>query len=167
MDVFSHGLWTNLIYFNTDDPVRLLAIGLSIAPDVITFAPEYSYAFYRGELRILWRDFRTDNVEAVAKKTPSWVYRLYELTHSIPIWIAGFLLWWWMAGTIPWPAFAWLLHILIDIPTHPKKYFPTPFLWPLSKFKIDGINWGLPWFIAFNYASLIILYLYLYFFFLK
>lgn len=39
---------------------------------------------------------------------------------------------------------AWPLHILVDIPTHSERFFPTPFLWPLSDFHVDGHPWSDP-----------------------
>lgn len=57
----------------------------------------------------------------------------------------------------------WLLHILMDIPSHSYDFYPTPFLWPISDFKINGFHWGTPWFMITNYSLIIISYLILYF----
>jgi hypothetical protein len=54
------------------------------------------------------------------------------------------LLVWALVRRPVWVVAAWGLHVLIDIPTHSLKLFPTPFLWPLSSFKINGANWGQP-----------------------
>lgn len=51
---------------------------------------------------------------------------------------------------------AWAIHILIDIPTHSDKFFPTQFLWPLSNYKFYGIIWATPWFMIINYGALVI-----------
>lgn len=59
----------------------------------------------------------------------------------------------------PWLMGGWVLHIIIDIPTHTKAFFATPFLWPLSNFKIDGISWGTLWFMLINYSALVLVYL--------
>ncbi len=59
----------------------------------------------------------------------------------------------------PYELLGWLLHILIDIPTHSYSFYPTPFLWPISQYKFDGISWGTPWFMIVNYSSLAISYL--------
>ena len=56
----------------------------------------------------------------------------------------------------PWEILGWPLHILIDIPTHTYQFYPTPFLWPISTYKFDGISWGTPWFMIVNYSSLAI-----------
>lgn len=66
---------------------------------------------------------------------------------------------WWL---VPWEMLGWLLHILSDIPTHSYRFYPTPFLWPLSSFKFDGFSWGTPWFLIANFTALIIVYVLLF-----
>ena len=63
------------------------------------------------------------------------------------------------AGGAYWEMTGWMLHSMIDIPTHTRRLYPTPFLWPLSDFTIDGISWGRPWFLALNYSALVIVFL--------
>jgi len=53
---------------------------------------------------------------------------------------------------------AWALHIIIDIPTHSYELFPTPFLWPISDFKINGIPWDNSIILIPDIILLIILY---------
>jgi hypothetical protein len=43
-----------------------------------------------------------------------------------------------------WEFSAWGLHVLYDIPFHERRFFPTPFLWPVSSYTFDGISWGHP-----------------------
>jgi hypothetical protein len=40
----------------------------------------------------------------------------------------------------------WFWHILLDIPGHTIRFFPTPFLHPFSDFMVDGVRWTTPWF---------------------
>jgi len=54
---------------------------------------------------------------------------------------------------------AWGLHILMDIPTHSTDFFPTPFLWPFSGYRVDGISWGHPYIFFPNVVVLIVLYI--------
>ena len=88
---------------------------------------------------------------------------LYNYSHSIVIFFVVIGLMWLIRRRIPWVMGGWLLHILIDIPTHSYKFYPTPFLWPLSSYKFDGISWGTPWFMIVNYSSLALVYLLLLF----
>ena len=37
----------------------------------------------------------------------------------------------------------WFFNILLDIPSHTLKFFPTPFLMPISDYMIDGVPWGI------------------------
>ena len=159
MDIFSHALWANIIFQQADPATRYTASALSAMPDLIPFVPSM---LNKTHLK-MWLSIRKESYDEVAKKVPPWVYRIYDITHSIPIWTAGFLIAWLVMGSIPWAAFGWLLHILIDIPTHPKNFFPTPFLWPLSNFRVTGINWAVPWFVIVNFGTLAVLYYFAYF----
>ena len=58
-----------------------------------------------------------------------------------------------------WELGGWLIHILLDIPTHSYRFFPTPVFWPFSGWKFNGLSWATPWFLIVNYAAIIIIYL--------
>jgi hypothetical protein len=161
MDVISHALWTNLIYKEANTPDQVLAIALGTAPDLLAFAPMMAVQLIKKQ-RKQWKKVDENNYQDIASAIPRWVYRTYDITHSIPVWMIGFSLWWILLGQIPWPAFAWLIHILVDIPTHTIKFFPTPFLWPLSSYRFDGISWGVRWFMRLNYASIAVMYIVIY-----
>jgi hypothetical protein len=163
MDVISHALWSNLMFKEARTPEQLLAIALGTAPDLLAFAPMMAVQAIKKQ-RKQWKKVDENNYKEIAASIPNWVYRVYDITHSIPVWIVGFLTWWYLAGSIPWPAFAWLVHILVDIPTHTIDFFPTPFLWPLSKYRFGGISWGERWFMRTNYAALGVMYLLIYLF---
>ena len=75
---------------------------------------------------------------------PSWAGLLYSGTHSLFLFTVTLVLIWALIGKPMWVVGAWGLHILIDIPTHSLELFPTPFLWPLSDFKVDGLPWHSP-----------------------
>jgi hypothetical protein len=62
------------------------------------------------------------------------------------------------AQIIPWEMGGWMLHILIDIPTHSTQFYSTPFLWPISDIKFNGISWGSLWFLTLNYIAIIVVY---------
>ncbi len=118
-----------------------------------------------------------------ARAFPSYIFRLastlYNFSHSLVIfgiifalvyagrrWIqskSGALLHTQRGGPIPWEMGGWLLHILIDIPTHSYAFFPTPVFWPLSQWKFThGIAWSTRWFMVTNYSLLCVVYIYLY-----
>ena len=92
----------------------------------------------------------------------AYVGSMYNITHSFVIFTVVFAIVWFISKRPQYVMLAWPLHILVDIPTHSSTFFPTPFLWPLSDFYINGISWG-NWFIFFpNVALLIALYTWFY-----
>ena len=70
------------------------------------------------------------------------------------VWLFRKRPYWLMAG--------WGLHILVDIPTHAETFFPTPFLWPVSSFHVNGISWGNPVIFFPNLVLLIVAYAFWY-----
>ncbi len=86
---------------------------------------------------------------------PDYVFTLYKATHSVVVAAA-------CVGAIRlvcrplWvPALAWPLHIAMDIFTHARGRWQTPFLYPVSDVAFDGINWWMvPWLIRAYWALL-------------
>ena len=85
-------------------------------------------------------------------------FLLYNITHSLIVFVAVFGIVWVVRRRVYWPLAAWGLHILVDIPTHAYAFFPTPFLWPVSDFKIDGMPWSSPYIFIPNVVLLGVLY---------
>ncbi len=83
---------------------------------------------------------------------------LYAAGHSLVVFAAAFGLVCLAARRVVYSMLGWLLHTLIDIPTHSSSYHPTRFLWPLSDFEIDGIAWWTPWFWVATYGAIAIVY---------
>ena len=89
---------------------------------------------------------------------PSWIFSAYNMTHSLIVFAVVFLIVFLITKKWFWPMLGWPIHILIDIPTHSTKFFPTRFLWPLANYRFDGISWGTWWFMLLNYSGLIAVY---------
>ncbi|MFA4872811.1 MAG: hypothetical protein WC659_02650 [Patescibacteria group bacterium] len=87
---------------------------------------------------------------------------LYNYSHSLFVFFLCLAFIWIIYKRIPWEIGGWFLHILSDIPTHSFAFYPTPFLWPFSEWKFNGIAWATSWFMILNYASLSLLSLLLY-----
>jgi hypothetical protein len=51
----------------------------------------------------------------------------------------------------------------MDIVSHAKDFFPTPFLWPLSDARIDGVPWSEAMAFLPNVLLLALLYAWLFF----
>ncbi len=144
MDFFAHGLWTYAIFHRKK--YRWWAVLFGLLPDVLSFGLFLalnlaSGTFPRGAPRL--------------STIPAWVFQSYNWTHSLVIFGIAFALIFIFTKKWLWPLTGWAIHIITDIPTHSASFFPTPFLWPASKFSFNGIGWTAPWFMAANYLALI------------
>jgi len=154
MDVVAHGLWGGALFSPQGRKRFFAGVALGMAPDLLSFGvfhathPEWLTERLLGKI---------SGPPALAT-LPPYVFHAYNLTHSLVVWAAAFMLLWALIKKPPWLLVAWLLHILCDIPSHVTSYFPTPFLWPLPTPFIDGIPWSTPWLMAANYAALLIVY---------
>jgi hypothetical protein len=158
MDILSHALWTNLLFADAPLPVRATAIALSVLPDAIAFAPTTVRHFFARRKGVV-KPAKAGGPPA-SLHFDRWAYRSYDVTHSLPVWTLVFGVCYWVMQAVPWALLAWLVHILVDIPTHTRSFFGTPFLWPFSNYKFDGISWGERWFMRLNYGSLLVMYIY-------
>ena len=136
MDFVSHALWGGVSFGRKSKKVFLLAAGISILPDILTEG-------LFGVLYLLniggmpgW-----ENGHPNITDYPMFAQNLYNITHSFVIFALVFALLWVAAKKPVWVVAGWGLHILIDIPTHSLALFPTPFLWPISSFRVNGIGW--------------------------
>ena len=84
---------------------------------------------------------------------------LYDISHSLIIFFLVVVVLFIIFRKVILELSGWLLHILIDIPTHSYRFYPTPFLWPISGIKFNGLSWATPWFIIINYSAIIFVYL--------
>lgn len=155
MDLISHALWTNLVFKELPLEQRCWAIGFSVVPDIISFSVVTTKIFIKRTL-----SFQVKH----PMQMPKYVFELYNITHSAVVWLGVFLIL--KIIGLDWYALAfcgWGFHILLDIFTHSKDFFPTPILWPFSMFHFSGIKWMAKKFMIFNYLLLAILYLIFYF----
>lgn len=151
MDTLAHGLWTNVMYRRQRAVDRWWAIFFGVVPDLLSFGPFFV-------TRILHNSLSRGRPSIAS--IPAYVSIIYNYTHSAVIWLVVFgLVVLWRRGRVWWPLVAWLVHILIDIGTHTYEFFPTPFLFPLSPWKANVINWADPTFMFANYSLLALVYL--------
>ena len=173
MDVFSHGLWSGAVYkiinAKIKKPLNIKwAVIFGIFPDFFSFAPSFIFMFWGlifGGLNFAdWP--RPDELEPFPPDT-LFIFKLtnflYSMTHSLVIFLVIFGVVYLIFKRPIWEMGAWIFHILIDIPTHSYAFYPTPFLWPFSNIKLDGLSWANPWFLAVEYSLVISIYLYFYF----
>lgn len=158
MDVFSHALWANLLYYpgyKSRLKDRLMAVFFGVLPDLISFTPSTIFLLFSGRrFPLTMEAMSTVGVLRYA------VYS-YNFTHSLVIFTVIFLIV--LAarrGRLYWPLFGWLFHIVLDIFTHKEEFFATPIFFPLSDLKyLHGFSWAEPHFLLINWIVLLFLYI--------
>jgi hypothetical protein len=167
MDVFSHGLWAGAgakaVNLKKKKPLRVwLAMLFGIFPDVFAFAISFAYLNW---IRITGGTppfmIRPGEVEPPVGQEPFLMrltHYLYNISHSLLVFFLVFAIVAWYFRRPVWEMGGWLLHILMDIPTHSFTFFPTPFLWPISDFMVNGMRWGTRTFMLTNYSLLVFSY---------
>ncbi len=138
MDIVSHGLWGGVGFGRASKPSFWLAFTFGVAPDLLSFGIFFIERIFTGEVDIN-NSHRPD-----LSSIPGYVSTLYNFTHSFVLFAVIFLLVWLFLKRPVIEMCAWGFHILLDIFTHSSDFFPTPFLWPLSNFKVNGVSWGHP-----------------------
>lgn len=157
MDILSHGLWGGATVGRKNKKSFWLAFIFGIAPDFLSFG-------IFTPMVILGLAASPDSIthHIDPKLVPSFVYGIYDITHSLVVFISSFLLVALFLKKPMWEMCAWGMHIGLDIFTHSEKFFPTPFLWPLSNFHINGISWVEPIIFIPNLTALAAVYGYWY-----
>lgn len=155
MDIISHGLWGGAAFGRNNKKIFWIAFFFGIAPDL------FSFGIYFVQ-RILTNGFIFSH-EAYHTVIPSYVYTLYNFTHSLIIFSIIFLIASYFLRRPVYEMCGWGLHIAMDIFTHSYAFFPTPFLFPISEFKIDAIGWSHPIIFIPNLVLLVVIYAYLYY----
>lgn len=103
------------------------ALAFGGIPDLCSFGAFFAQRIFQGRLLDL-------------NDIPAYVELNYTYTHSLVIAVIfGVIL---FCINRKWciPYLAWPLHILCDIPTHDISFYATPFLFPLSNYRFDGVS---------------------------
>lgn len=145
MDYAPHGFWSYIFFNKIKKPVYAVLFGLM--PDTLSWG---IYAAYR----ITKTGFFG---RPVLHQIPDWAFMLYNITHSLIIAAAVILIIFIILRRVPLYIFAWPIAIIMDIFTHSRNFLPTPFLWPISSWRFDGIRWGTWQFMAVNWACIVVL----------
>lgn len=153
MDTLSHALYGGIAFGRHSRFSYWLAFFFGMAPDLFSFG----LLFITNLLGITHRPDWSAGPPPESM-IPGYVHTMYDITHSLVVFAVVFALVWMIRHKPLWEMLAWPLHILVDIPTHSSEFFPTPFLWPLSDFHIDGHPWSRPEIFIPNVLILIGLY---------
>lgn len=175
MDIFSHGLWSgavckavNLKFIKNKKPLSVKwSVLWGVFPDLIAFTGLFIWMFWNlisGDWN--FSDIPHPEDAEPAQRDTFFIFRLtnilYSFSHSLAIFLIVFGFLYVIFKRPIWEMGAWLLHILVDIPTHSYAFYPTPFLWPFSSLRFDGFSWGTPWFLFVDYFLVASVYLYLF-----
>lgn len=172
MDIFAHALWVGAIIkalsLNLKKKITIWkAVLWGIAPDVFSFGLLTAWMILSYLFGGTAANFHQFEAMEPAQRDTLPVFQLvsfmYNFTHSIFVFALFFLIFYLVFRKPILAMLGWLFHIVIDIPTHSYQFYPTPFLWPISSWKFNGISWGQKWFMIANYSAIVIAYLCLYF----
>jgi hypothetical protein len=137
------------------NPQVLRVVCWSAFPDVLAFGPSFAVSMW---LRMT----RGDLLEAADGRHLPHVHLglpLYQIGHSLIALALVFGIVALLTRRVVVELLGWLVHVLIDIPTHSLSYYATRFLWPVADFRVDGIAWWTPWFWVCTYAVITVIYL--------
>jgi membrane-bound metal-dependent hydrolase YbcI (DUF457 family) len=153
MDIISHGLWGGAAFGRRNKKSFWTAFGFGVMPDLLSFGL-FTVSIWLGWSQVVNWGEDVPNLSGI----PSYVYHLYDVTHSLVVFLLAFALVWIVRRKPLWELSAWGLHIALDIFTHSNRVFPTPFLWPISGYRFDGIRWSDPMIFFPNVAGLLVVY---------
>ena len=164
MDILAHGLWVSVgaqALTQHGQPVSTRgAIAWGIAPDLVAFTPLFGFLLLGVvDGNLTWAQFA--NPESLGHPSlnghPIFPLTavLYSLGHSAVVFAAVLAIACWWRRRPCWEMGGWGLHILLDIPTHTHDFYPTPFLWPLLDWTVNGISWTETWMLGLNYIAIL------------
>lgn len=163
MEILAHTLWTTAgarkINNKTIKKGKLKPISIGWAafwgvfPDLFAFTIPFLISFYK--VAIGQQEFGSFSTRHQVADGFNLSHTLYQYSHSLIIWAFVFLVIWIIIRRPPLAILGWVLHILLDIPSHSIAFFPTPLLFPFSEYRFPyGIAWSNPWFMLVNYITL-------------
>jgi hypothetical protein len=160
MDVIAHGLWAAAAAIGKRNLAgKRLPVGWmtwwAMFPDVFAFGPSVAMALW---LRLAGGPDYGPAVHRGHLPHVGLGLPLYPAGHSLVIFALVFGLVAVVARRPVLGLLGWLLHILMDIPTHSLEFYATRFLWPIAGWRIDGISWRTPWFLLCTYIALVLVY---------
>lgn len=166
MDIIAHSIWgwiyTKFTNSKLKGKIKIKpTILCSILPDLIAFTPlailiTFNLLFGTLTATELLNGPHSNEINPNQSTIFYITTTLYTITHSLFVFLAIFFIMYLIYKKPILELTGWLIHILIDIPTHSYQFYPTPFLWPISNYIYDGISWGQPILMTLNYTSIII-----------
>lgn len=171
MDILAHTLWANYgvriankkIKDNNKKVPKIKVFWTSffgIFPDLFAFTIPFVIGIY--SILITGESFSSMRSHHGPVGGFNIAGTLYQYSHSLVIWATVFIIIWFLYKRPRFELFGWLLHILIDIPSHAIEFYPTPFLFPFSEYRFPyGVSWGNKYYMIINYSLLLIVSIYM------
>lgn len=167
MDVFAHTLWTNAVARKANNIAQKkrskfrVHVGWAafwgVFPDFFAFTVPFLIVIYKVIFSGLSFSYVREHHGLVSGFDIAGY--LYQFSHSVVIWALVFVLIWILSKRPRYELLGWLLHILIDIPSHAPSFYPTPFLFPVSTYVFPyGVSWGNKWYMIINYGLLLVVW---------
>jgi hypothetical protein len=164
MDSLAHGLWSGAaaIAINNLNVISTQGYSLrtgwfvfwGVFPDVLAFGPMALTGIWLRLAGSAEGSVHGGHIPHVDLGIP-----LYPAAHSLITFAMVYGASTILARRPPRALLGWLLHILIDIPTHSLSYYATRFLWPVADYRFDGVAWWTPWLLYMTYGGLLLTYL--------
>jgi hypothetical protein len=163
MDIFAHGLWVGIgvavaaRHRAIARRTAVLTVVLAIAPDLAHLLPLVAQALFSEGGWATLAAYSTA-LPGAEPAMPPWVallaHHLHCTLHSAVIAAVATLACWRWLRTLWAPLLGWWSHIVVDIFTHSKDFYPAPIFYPFTQWGFDGLAWNTPWFLVANHAAI-------------
>lgn len=171
MDIFAHGLWAGAgaKALNKRTGARRVNVWAMVLwgmfPDLLAFTIPFAWLMWGlifGGLDFSQFSGHHPPLAEPAGQNSAWIFLmasvLYTVGHSAVVFAFVFFAVWFLFKRPRIELLGWLLHIMMDVPTHTYAFYPTPVFWPLWGWEFNGFSWGQPWFLVLNYSLLLLVY---------
>lgn len=163
MDIVAHGLWAGLGVvamarrWRVDRAQAAGAVALAVLPDLGQMLAPIAWWWFGGGSWQALREYAVATPATEPWLPPAvqfWSHQLHCVTHSaIVVGLVTLAAWaWWRRALVP--IAGWWSHVIIDVFTHSRDFYPSPVLYPITQRGFDGIAWNTPWLMVLNYAAL-------------
>jgi hypothetical protein len=161
MDILAHGLWAGIGVaaaarrWPIPRRTAVAIVVLAMTPDLAQLLPLIVVA--------LTTDGGWATLAAYASTLPGTepalpplvallTHHLHCILHSAVIVGVVTLACWLITRSLWLPLLGWWSHIVIDVFTHSKDFYPAPIFYPFTQWGFDGLAWNTPWFLIVNHV---------------
>lgn len=165
MDIVAHSLWAGLGVtavarrWSVSSSQARTAVALAALPDIGHLIPVALWVLLGSGTwaAIQGYAFATPGTEPwLPAGVETWSHTLHCVMHSAVVASVVTAIVWFRWQRMLVPLAGWWSHVVIDVFTHSNDYYPSPVLYPITARGFDGIAWPTPWFMALNYAALVV-----------